>query len=184
MTVSLDERTYSSDFSLVDPKACSACRFPCDEHTPEKRQLLVEANSTVSVISMEEVMSYMKESAGLVCDYMMDDGKTVALVEMTCSASGYVTSKRQKARRQLYDTLCLLRANPDVKRHLEQEENRWAIFSWKNTLPRTQSADLVESGMMGMVSMVDNVYSPDNVSDFGFGFLLREIRYPQPLVWN
>lgn len=119
MTVSLDEKTYSSGFSLVDPKACNACRVPCNEHASERRQLLVEATSTVNVINIEEVMSYVKEDVGLTCDYMLDDGKTVALVEMTCSASEYVTSKRQKARRQLYDTLCLLRANPDVKMHLD-----------------------------------------------------------------
>lgn len=184
VTIALDEQVFDSDFSLVDPMACRDCRYPCASNETERHQLLVKNNtSEVHVISFDDVFKPVGEQVGLTCDYMLDDGEEVALVEMTCATSEYVTSKRQKARAQLYNTLCLLRANPVIKQHLEQEESCFVVFSWKETLPQTSIADSVESGMMGMASMVDSVYSPDNFSIFDYGFLLREIRYPLPFVW-
>ncbi len=184
VTVALEENVYDGDFSLVDPKACRDCRHQCSDVETERAQLRVDARTEVHVISIDEVMGNIEEQVGDSCDYMLDDNKKVAFVEMTCSTSDYVIGKRQKARRQLYNTLCLLYTNPDVRAHLEREKERFVIFSWRETFPKGDGGlDLAESAMMGMTSLVDDVYSPENVSKFDFGFLMREIRFPARLKW-
>lgn len=98
--IALEEQIYVSDFSLVDPKACRACRCQCSDNEAGRKQLLVRTESPVNVISLDNVLSYIEEPVGPICDYMLDD-----------------------------------------------------------------------------------VYSPDNVSKFDYGFLLKEIRFPYSLVW-
>lgn len=183
ITIALEEQVHSGKFSLVDPKACRDCKFKCSDVEDERKQLLVDAKSEVHVMSVDSVMNNIAEDVGDTCDYMLDDNEKVALVEMTCSSSKYVGSKRQKARGQLYNTICLLVTNPDLQKHIENEHIRYAIFSWKKTYPEDGGEDPVENIMMGMTKMTDEVYSPDNVSKFDFNFLLKEIRYPDSLEW-
>lgn len=178
----LDERTVAGDFSLIDPNACNGCKYVCSE-TPEKReQLKVHADQSVSIISIDKVFSYVLEKVGEICDYLLETTNTTILVEMTCSTSEHVIDKRQKARRQLYNTLCLLYANPVVRGHIEQNSIRYVVFSWKETFPEDDVMDNIESSMKGMTVLTDIVYSPDNESKFDFDFKLKEIRYPDILA--
>lgn len=183
--VALEEQVYSENFSLVDPKACRDCWYVCTDVVSERKQLLVDTHSDVHVISLDDVFGYVNEKLGDTCDYMLDDGQQIVLVEMTCSSSNYVISKRQKARGQLYNSLCVLLTNPELRRHIEEKQIRYVVFSWKETKPNSDgNKDSVEEGMLAMMGMVDEVYSPDNISKFDFDFLLKEIRYPHPFVWG
>ncbi len=183
VVVSLDEHVYSGDFSLVDPKACRSCRHRCSEEVSERKQLVVRAEHGLNAICVDDVMEYVNEAVGPTCDYMLDDGKKVALVEMTCSTSCYATNKRQKARIQLYNTLCLFVANPNIRVHLGQMVERLAVFSWRDTLTQSDDLDPVERDMKGLTSVADIVYSSDNKTKLGNGFMLQEIRYPDILMW-
>lgn len=183
VVVALEERVYTGDFSLVDPKACRDCRHQCGETASDRKQLMVRTAHELNAICIDDVVEYVNECVGPTCDYMLDDGKKIALVEMTCSTSRYATSKRQKARAQLYNTLCLLFANPDIQMHLERESERLAVFSWRDTLLQSDDLDSVEKGMKGLTSMADDVYSTDNVTKFDYDFGLVEIRFPRHLIW-
>ena len=101
---------------------------------------------------------------------------------MTCSTTDYVKGKRIKARGQLFNTLSLFYTNPDIRSHMEKKNIRYVVFSWKETIPENKEMDSVETSMKGMILMSDEVYSPDNESNFDFGFKLKEIRYPDVLV--
>lgn len=131
---------------------------------------------------MDQVFDYVRDEVGEICDYMMESDQTTALVEMTCSTSGYVKDKRRKARRQLYNTLCLLFASPIIKEHVESHMLRYVVFSWKETTPSDSLNDKVEKSMVAMTMMSDSVYSADNELNFDFDFKLREIRYPDVFV--
>lgn len=181
VNVTLEEQVFYENFSLVDSKACRACKYTCSSVATEREQLKVSTKAEVHVVSLDDVFSYVKEELGDTCDYVLDNVEKIVLVEMTCSSSDYVISKRQKARGQLYNTLCLLFTNPILRKHIEAKKERYVVFSWKNTIPDADADDVVEHGMLGMLNMADEVYSPNNVSKFDFGFLLKEIRYPQPL---
>ena len=178
----LDERTVTGDFSLIDPKACNGCKYVCSEVPEQREQLKVHADQNVSIISIDQVFSFVRENVDAICDYMLDSTNTTILVEMTCSTSEHVIGKRQKARGQLYNTLCQLYANPVVKGHIEQKSIRYVIFSWKETFPDEGGMDNIESSMKGMTVLTDVVYSPDNESNFDFDFKLKEVRYPDRLV--
>ena len=183
VVVALDEHVYSGDFSLVDPKACRDCRHWCSEEVSGRKQLMVRADHGLNAICVDDVMWYVNESVGPTCDYMLDDGRKVALVEMTCSTSCYATNKRQKARSQLYNTLCLFVANPNIRAHLEQMVERLAVFSWRGPLSQGDALDPVERCMKGLTSVANVVYSSDNKTKLGNGFMLLEIRYPDILRW-
>lgn len=178
----LDESIKQGDFSLLDNNACRACRAVCDKEPESREQLLVHGVGTVNVLSMEQVFSYVDENVGEVCDYMLEGDNQVMLVEMTCSATDYVDDKRQKARSQLYNTIANLYLNPFVKEHIENKSRRTAVFSWKETFVGGNISDAAENSMLGMTLMSDEVYSADNESKFDFGFVLKEIRYPDILV--
>lgn len=178
----LDERTFTGDFSLIDPNACYGCKYVCSEVSEEREQLKVHADQSVSIISIDQVFSYVREQVGEICDYMFDTTNTTILVEMTCSTSEHVIGKRQKARGQLYNTLCQLYANPVVRGHIEQNSIRYVVFSWKETFPDESEMDDIESSMKGMTVLTDIVYSSDNESNFDFDFKLKEIRYPDILA--
>lgn len=128
------------------------------------------------------MFSFVREKVGEICDYMLDTTNTTILVEMTCSNSEHVLGKRQKARGQLYNTLCNLYANPAIRGHIEHNAIRYAVFSWKETFPEEAEMDGIESSMKGMTVLTDAVYSPDNESTFDFDFKLKEIRYPDRLA--
>lgn len=178
----LDERIVTGDVLLIDPNACNGCKFVCSEVPEEREQLKVHAGQSVSIISIDQVFSFVRENVGDICDYMLDTTNTTILVEMTCSTSEHVIGKRQKARGQLYNTLCQLYANPVVRGHIEQNSIRYIVFSWKETFPKVDVMDNIESSMKGMTVLTDVVYSPDNESKFDFGFKLKEVRYPDRLV--
>lgn len=180
--VNLQERTFNGGFSLLDLSACQGCKYVCSGDPDNREQLRVYSDHQVYSISVDDVFSYIRDYVGEICDYMIDTSYTIALIEMTCSNSDYVKDKRQKSRRQLYNTLALLCANPVVKHHIEQKEVRYAVFSWKETFPVTSDMDSVEDSMRGMILLPDAVYSPDNESNFDYGFKLKEIRYPDVFV--
>lgn len=183
VTLALVEKEFTDRFVLFDSKACRDCRNKCSADKNGREQLVVNANSNVHVISLDDVFSYVKDPVGDNCDYMLDDDGQVILVEMTCTSSDYIGNKREKARSQLYNSLCLLNTNPDLRKHLDQKGKRYVVFSWRETMPDKSDSDIVETGMRSMMDMVDEVYSPDNVSKIDFGFVFKEIRYPDPLVW-
>lgn len=178
----LDESIVTGDVLLVDPNACNGCKLVCSEVPEEREQLKVYADHGVSIISIDQVFSFVRENVGDICDYMLDTTNTTILVEMTCSTSEHVIGKRQKARGQLYNTLCQLYANPVVRDHIEQNSIRYVVFSWKETFPKENVMDNIESSMKGMTVLTDVVYSSDNESKFDFGFKLKEVRYPDRLV--
>lgn len=178
----LDEKTRNGDFTLIDQKACRDCRYVCRGDENNREQLKVRSTSPASIMSIEQVFSFVREEVGDICDYMLESGDVTTLIEMTCSTSGYVKDKRQKARGQLYNTLSLLYTNPVVREHLETRALRYVVFSWKETFVLGDEIDSVERNMMDMTRINDSVYSPDNESKFEFGYKLKEIRYPDFLV--
>lgn len=183
--VNLTEHIQTGSFSLLDPKACQGCRFICDSESERREQMRVDSAFPVNSISLDETFSYVKEELGETSDFLLETNGTAAVVEMTCSTTDYVTEKRQKARRQLYNTLGILMTNPIVRQHIERLNTRLAVFSWRETFDSSLAAgDSVEEIMTGMTVMADGVYSPDNESKFDFGFKLKEIRYPHALVMN
>ena len=72
--------------------------------------------------------------------------------------------------------------NPIVWAHIGDKPKRIAVFSWRETFDMTTEKSAVETSMLDMILMSDAVYSPDNESSFDFGFVLKEIRYPDPLI--
>lgn len=180
-TVNLIEKTAVGTFSLLDDKACQGCKYVCSSDISLREQLKVKSNQSVSYISIDQVVSYVKDSVGKTCDYMLDSNDSVALVEMTCSTSDYVVDKRSTARKQLYNTIALLSNCPQVKVYINRKTKNYAIFSWKETFDSSIKSDEVEDMMTGMFAMADAVYSPDNESNFDFDFKFKEIRYPHVL---
>lgn len=178
----LDEKVEREDFSLLDRNACRDCRFVCKEDPDRREQLRVHAVESVNIISMEQVFSFVKENVGEVCDFFLEGNADVMLVEMTCSTTDYAGNKRQKARSQFYNTLANLYMSPLVREHIENKAKRSVVFSWKETFDISTVTDTVESSMLGMTLMSDEVYSPNNESKFDFGFVFKEIRYPDVLV--
>ncbi len=178
----LEERIAAGDFSLIDPNACLGCKYVCNKEPEEREQLKVHATQNVSIISIDQVFSFVQENVGEICDYMLETTNTTILVEMSCSTSEHVIGKRQKARVQLYNTLCKLYSSPVVRGHIEQNDIRLVVFSWKETFPEENEMDGIESSMTGMTVLTDAVYSPDNESKFDFDFKLKEIRYPDLLA--
>lgn len=182
--LNLTERVQTGPFSLLDPKACQGCRSICDSEPERREQMRVESTLPVSSISLDEAFSYVKEDLGETSDFLLETNDTAAVVEMTCSTTDYVTEKRQKARRQLHNTLGILMTSPIVRQHIERLNTRLAVFSWRETFESPIAGDAVGESMMGITVMADEVYSPDNESKFDFGFKLKEIRYPHALVMN
>lgn len=180
--LNLNEVTKSGSFSLVDSKACIGCIFVCNEEPSEREQLKITSTKPVNIVNIEQVFSYIKEDVGEVCDYMLDGADFTMLVEMSCSTTKYVKSKRPKARGQLYNTLEKLFTCPSVRTHIEKNALRYVIFSWKETFPDKMEMDDAEKSMRVMTILADAVYSPDNESKFDFGFKMKEIRFPYALV--
>ena len=178
----LDEFTARGDFALVDESACKGCKFVCSDNPKKREQLRVYGDQQVSYVSLDQVFNYVREDVGQISDFLLEGKESTILVEMTCSTTDYVKGKRIKARGQLFNTLSLLYTNPDIRSHMEKKNIRYVVFSWKETIPENKEMDSVETSMKGMILMSDEVYSPDNESNFDFGFKLKEIRYPDVLV--
>jgi len=184
VTINLREKTFITDFSLRDKKACYGCLLICNSDDSLREQLRVVTTTPIYVISVDDILENVEESVGENCDFILDDDSTVSLIEMTCSTTENVVSKRQKARRQLFNSLSVFFTNPDVRRHFESKTGKYVIFSWRDTLPSHHEDDLVLNAMTGMTKMSDALYSEHNVSNFDFGFRLIEIKYPYSLNWN
>lgn len=182
--LNLTEFSLSGEFSLLDPKACGGCHFVCSSNPADREQLKVNSSHQVNIISIDEVFRYVKENVGETCDYLLESDNMLVILEMTCSTTDYVPDKRQKARHQLYNTLTLFFTSPIVRHHIERQATRYVVFSWKETFDPSVTTDSISNCMLGMTTMTDAVYSPDNESKFDFGFRLKEIRYPSILNFN
>lgn len=182
VSLNLRETTCTGDFTLLDQEACRGCVYVCSDTDSEREQLKVHADHQAYIIKVADIFSYIKGGFGEISDYMIDTTASTAVVEMTCSTTDYVKDKRAKARRQLYNTLLCFNACHTVKQHIEQRASRYAIFSWRETMPQPDETDSIEVNMRKMMLLTDEVYSPDNESNFDFGFKLKEIRYPHVLV--
>lgn len=182
--LNLTEYSFSGAFSLLDPKACGGCHFVCSSNPVDREQMKVISSHQVNIISIDEVFRYVKEDVGDTCDYLLESNNMLVIVEMTCSTTDYVPDKRQKARHQLYNTLTLFITSPIVRHHIERQSTRYVVFSWKETFDPSVTTDSISNCMLGMTTMTDAVYSPDNESKFDFGFRLKEIRYPSILNFN
>lgn len=178
----VDERTAIGDFGLVDATACKGCKFICSDKQEEREQLRIHGDQQVSIVSLDQIFSYVREDVGQICDYLLEGNESANLVEMTCSTTDYVKGKRIKARGQLYNTLSRLYSNPNVRSHMEKKALRYVVFSWKETIPDNLEMNSVEASMKGMILMSDEIYSPDNESNFDFGFKYKEIRFPDVLT--
>lgn len=179
----LRETSHVGEFSLTDPLACYDCRVKCSEDEKQREQIKVLTSNKVYSMKLDQVFNITKENLGKNCDYIIDDASTVALIEMTCSNADYVIDKRHEAKKQLYNTLCVLNANPDIRGHIERETAKYVVFSWRDTSNQYQTDD-AERSMENFTAMTDEVYSPDNVSKFDFDFMYKEIRYPDRLIWD
>jgi len=182
VSLNLREITHTGDFTLLDQEACRGCFYVCCDNDNEREQLKVHTDNQAYIIKIADIFSYVKGGFGEISDYMIDTTESTAVVEMTCSTTDYVKDKRAKARRQLYNTLLCFQACSIVKQHIEQRTSRYAIFSWRETMPKIDETDSIEVNMRNMMLLTDEVYSPDNESNFDFGFKLKEIRYPHALI--
>ena len=182
VALNLRETTYTGDFTLLDQEACRGCYNVCSETNYEREQLKVHTENQAYIIKVADVFSFVKGSFGEISDYMVETSASTAVVEMTCSTTDYVKDKRAKARRQLYNTLLCFHACFTIKQHIGQRASRYAIFSWRETIPKPDETDSIEINMRKMLLLTDKVYSPDNELNFDFGFKLKEIRYPHVLV--
>ena len=180
--INLIEQIRKGAFSLLDDKACKDCKFVCASDSANREQLKIVSRQDVNIINVDQIFSYVKDSVGETCDYMLESNEAVALVEMTCSTGDYVVDKRSKARRQLYNTIALLFSNQNLRQHITNNKSNYVIFSWRETFDNTMQSDGVEDIMKDMLIMTDGVYSPDNEMNFDFGFKLKEIRYPHALL--
>lgn len=183
--VSINERVHSGNFSLYDSLSCNACAT-CIADPTVRENIKISSSSPIHEVSMSEVTSFVKEDISENCDFVLDDGtKTIILLEMTCSQPKYVDgSKRNKATKQLYETLVCLFANPGLKQHIESYVNKYVVFSWKNTQNEVDRNDKVEQGFLAFTDFSDETYSPDNYRNFDFDFKFKEIRYPHVLEWD
>ena len=70
---------------------------------------------------------------------------------------------------------------PALCEHIEKEE-KFVIFSWRETFMEYDPLDPIEVSIKTMTSMSDEVYSPDNESNFDNSFKYKEIRYPHKCI--
>lgn len=183
--VSINERIHTGTFSLHDSLSCNSCPT-CIADPLTKENIKISTFSPIHEVSMSEITGLVKEEISENCDYILDDGtNTFALLEMTCSQPKYVDGgKRNKAMRQLYETLVCLFTNSNIRQHIERYKNKYAVFSWKNTLDLVDRNDKVEQGFLAFTDFSDEIYSPDNYRKFDFDFKYKEIRYPHILEWD
>lgn len=181
--INLREIVYNGDFSLLDPEACRDCHYVCNLQLENREQLRIQSATCIHSIKIDDIFKPISEKLGEMCDYMLDDGCKLALIEMTCATKEYVGSKREKCIGQLFNTLTNLRTCGPISQHIDRSSGREAIFSWKETIAPKDLEDLVEISMTAMTELGDDIYSPDNVVSFESGFRYREIRYPDALIW-
>ena len=184
VVVCVTENTYCGLFTLRDEKACGACPL-CINDSDQRESIRINTSSTVSVVSITDIVSPLKESVGELCDYLLANETYVVFLEMTCSASQYVNAyevgKRSKAKSQLNNTILTLSVNPYISAFFLKRENKFAVFSWKDTSKPRDYRDEVERGFGAFTEFADVVYSEENVQVIANDFLMKEIRYPNIL---
>lgn len=182
--VNIQEKIYSGVFSLNDPIACGSCKV-CMSDESQRKNIVVSTLSPLSVISVSQVVSYIKDSIGNNCDYMMANMKTVCFIEMTCSSVEYVnryeSGKRMTAKTQLSNTTSIFMSNPNVRTFIDGKENRIAVFSWKDTSHPNDADDMTEKGFE-VFSEIAKDLSLDKNALYINGFLFKEIIYPEVLI--
>ena len=182
--VNIQEKLYSGVFSLYDPIACGSCRI-CQSDESQRRNILISTQSPMSVISVSQVVSYVQDSIGKNCDYMMANMKTVCFIEMTCSEPEYVdryeTGKRMTAKTQLSNTTSIFMSNPNVRAFIDGKDNRMAVFSWKDTSYPNDTNDMIEKGFEVFSEIAKDLRLDKNELYIN-GFLFKEIIYPEVLV--
>lgn len=181
VTVNLREQEFIGDGCLVDEIACQGCVDKCNANPLAREQFRFYADKQTYVLSINKVVSFLDTDLGENCDYIIDNGKKICLIEMTCASRDYVTSKREKCRSQFWNTITILRNCYDIREHIEKEE-KFVIFSWRETFMEYDPLDPIEVSIKTMTSMSDEVYSPDNESNFDNSFKYKEIRYPHKCI--
>lgn len=171
------ETVYVGSFALVDSSACVGCRDICHPDPLQRQQLRLLASTDVCAVRMDDVLKYVNDNLGEHCDYILDNGHKFCLVEMTCANDVHVGSKRLKSRSQLFNSISTLRACYAIREHIEAAEQCYVIFSWRKTVVGDDD-DPVEKTMQKMIEVSDEIYSPDNESNFDNTFKYKEIRYP------
>lgn len=180
----LNEAAHQGTFSMCDPAACASCEH-CRTNPEEKKNLIVHSSDEVHVLELAQVYALMVSNPDDNCDFMLESRGVPCVLEMTCSRQKYVEkSKRLHAMSQLYSTLCVLFAVPDIRAHMERAAKRYAIFSWKNTDLLEDDADGVERGFLPFTRFAEETYSIDNEQRFDFGFRFKEVRYPDTLDFD
>ena len=184
VVVNIQEKIYSGVFSLNDPIACASCES-CLNDESQRKNIIITTISPLSVISVSQVVSYIQDSIGKNCDYMMANMNTVCFIEMTCSASEYVnryeSGKRMMAKAQLSNTTTIFMSNPNVKTFIDGKDNRMAVFSWKDTTYPNDVDDVIERGFEVFSDIAKDLSSDKNELYIN-GFLFKEIIYPEVLV--
>lgn len=181
--INLRESIHHGDISLLDPDACRDCHYVCNPNFENREQLRVQSTTCIHSVKIDDVFKPISEKLGEMCDYLLDDGRKLVLIEMTCATKDYVGSKRDKCIGQLFNTLTNLRTCGPISQHIDRSSVREAVFSWKKTVAPVNLEDMVEMSMTAMTEFGDDIYSPNNVTPFESEFLYREIRYPNALVW-
>lgn len=155
--INLRESIYNGDFSLLDPEACRDCHYPCNPKVENREQLRVHSTTCIYSIKMDDIFKPISEKLGEMCDYLLDDGRKLALIEMTCATKEYVGSKREKCIGQLFNTLTNLRTCGPISQHIDRSYEREAVFSWKKTVAPVDSEDLVEMSMTAMTELEETI---------------------------
>ena len=176
------ETIYVGSFALVDPSACVGCRDICNPNPMQRQQLRLFTSTDVHAVKMDDVLKYVKDNLGEHCDYILDNGHKFCLVEMTCANDVHVGSKRLKSRSQLFNSISSLRACYAIREHIDAAEQCYVVFSWRKTEVGDEN-DPVEKTMLKMIAVSDEIYSPDNESNFDNTFKYKEIRYPDVYLY-
>lgn len=182
LTLNLQERVFNGIGSLVDEKACHGCVDKCNANPVQREQFTFYSEKIVYVLNINEILEFIEDDLGENCDYIMDNGEKFCLIEMTCATKKYVVNKRDKCRSQFWNTITLLRNCYDIRQHIDLEE-KYVIFSWRETFADLDESDPIEFGMKQMTKMADEVYSPNNESNFDNSFKYKEIRYPHRYIF-
>lgn len=182
--VNLIEYHFCGKSHLYDIKACADCRDICNTNPANREQFRFSCAHVVHALKIDQMLDYIDVGNTLRdnCDYILDDGNKICLIEMTCATQQYAVSKRTKCRSQFWNTITLLRNYYPFCLHIENEQ-KYVIFSWRETFTNIDKSDIVEVNMREMTALVDDVYSIDNESNFDNSFKYKEIRYPDIYQW-
>ena len=188
--VNVVENVYSAQFSLSDPKSCesgkgtSACKL---YDTCDHVNLWVHSDEPVHVVSMDNVLEYLKNPLPHNADYVLCSKEKIRVVEMTCMEELYVETgsktyshgKRAHAQSQCEKLLLMLHSCGPIRIFVEHHAQKEAIFSWR----RTDEPVVLENSMAYFDTMQREVERTISTLPMSFGFRFRELRYPEILEW-